>query len=56
MEFIYGFLFGWFLLGCLAVVGLERDWHTERVGFWVLLSLPAIPVVWLVFWLRDLFR
>ena len=56
MEFINGFLCAWFLLGCLALVGLEREWHLHKVGFWMLLSLPAIPLAWVVLQLRDLFR
>ena len=32
MEFIYGFLFGWFVLGTVALIGLEKEWHTRESG------------------------
>lgn len=56
MEFIYGFLFGWFVLGCFAFLGLSRGWEVRSTGFWVLLTLPAIPLVWFVVTIRDRFR
>lgn len=56
MEFIAGFMLAWFLLGCFALVGLDQEWYLSESGFWVILSIPAIPVMLLVFRLRDRFR
>lgn len=56
MAFICGFLCAWFLLGCFALAGLDQDWHLNESGFWVILSLPAIPAMLLVFRLRDWLR
>ena len=55
MEFFVGFLFAWVLLGAFAIGGVYRDWY-YREWFWVILSLPVIPLLWVVCWLRDQFR
>lgn len=55
MAFIAGFMLAWFLLGCYALIGLDRDWYLNE-SFWYLLSLPAVPVMLLVFRLRDWLR
>lgn len=56
MDFFTGFLCAWFLLGCFALIGLDRDWYLTKAGFWAVLSFPAMPVAWLVIRFRDLFR
>lgn len=56
MAFIAGFLFGWFVLGLVALIGLEKEWYSTRIGFWVFLTFPAIPVAWLVVRILDRFR
>ena len=55
IDFLTGFIFCWVLLGAFTVGGLRRDWH-EHEGFWVVLTLPMLPLCWAIYFIASLIQ